>query len=220
MQKGQVIIFLLVGILVITAVGGAYYLYKSTSLKPSTTPTIASQTPRPPLTPFSSDTNPPLTGSIETANWKTYTNQQAGYSFKYPLEWISEEQQLSLSKSPEPTPSRLLYQSTPSFSIGPADNLRHKPPTFISVVVLDDPQNTPVKTLVAELTGLTSGVTYETINVSSIISERVHLPGNTDMVIVKRALKAYIISDVNGSGQIPSTIFDRILSTFRFIDFR
>lgn len=73
MQKGQILIFLLVGILVIGVAGGAFYLGRSTIQKPLPTPSTASQTPQPNPTP-----------SEETANWKTYTNNQLHYSIKYP----------------------------------------------------------------------------------------------------------------------------------------
>ena len=47
MQRGQVLIFLLVGILFIAVAGGAYYLGRQTTPKPSPTPTVVSQTPQP-----------------------------------------------------------------------------------------------------------------------------------------------------------------------------
>jgi hypothetical protein len=59
-QKGQLPIFILVGILVIVAVaGGAYYLGRSTSPKPSPTPVVTS-TPTP-----SPDTSPTPNGARE-----------------------------------------------------------------------------------------------------------------------------------------------------------
>lgn len=75
MQKGQVLIFLLVGILIIAGIGGAFYLGRQTTPKSSTIPAVTSQTPQP--TPSPSD---------ETANWKTYTNSKLGYAIKYPAE--------------------------------------------------------------------------------------------------------------------------------------
>lgn len=48
MQKGNTLIFLLVGILILAGVaGGAFYLGRQTTPKPSPTPIIVSQTPQP-----------------------------------------------------------------------------------------------------------------------------------------------------------------------------
>lgn len=47
MQKGQALIFLLVGILVFVVVGGIFYLGRLTSPKPSPGPVVISRTPQP-----------------------------------------------------------------------------------------------------------------------------------------------------------------------------
>ena len=80
MQKGQVLIFLLVGILIIAGIGGAFYLGRQTTPKSSTIPAVTSQTPQP--TPSPSD---------ETANWKIYSNRKLGVEFKYPAEYSIKE---------------------------------------------------------------------------------------------------------------------------------
>lgn len=76
MQKGQILIWIIVGAMVIAVAGGAYYLGRSTSPKPSATTTVTSQTPQP----------TPTSSSIpdETTNWKTYANEKFKISFKYP----------------------------------------------------------------------------------------------------------------------------------------
>ncbi len=76
MQKGSVVIYILVGILILAALGGAYYFGKSQSVKPVATlpanPVVTSQTPQP---------------IAQIANWKTYTNDELQYTFKYPPDW-------------------------------------------------------------------------------------------------------------------------------------
>lgn len=85
MQRGQIFIFLLIGILIIAGVGGAYYLGRSTSPKPSATPIVISQTPQP--TP---DASREPTGSTKTANWKVFESPTYGFSYKYPTDWEND----------------------------------------------------------------------------------------------------------------------------------
>lgn len=79
-QKGQTLIFLLVGVLIIATIAGAFYLGRSSTPKSSPNPQATSQTPSP-----TQDASHEPTSSAETANWKTYTNDK--FSFKYPTEW-------------------------------------------------------------------------------------------------------------------------------------
>lgn len=62
-EAGQTGILILVGILIIVAIGGAYYFGTQKGGVPITS--------KPSLFPTAS---PALIGSAETANWKTYTN--------------------------------------------------------------------------------------------------------------------------------------------------
>lgn len=80
MQKGQTLIFILVGILILAAVvGGAYYLRRSTSPKISPSPVVS--------------TNPQSSPSQvdEASNWKTYTTTK--FRFKYPVNFSVEERE-------------------------------------------------------------------------------------------------------------------------------
>lgn len=83
MQKGQILIWMVVGVLVIAIAGGIYYLGRSNSTKQSATPTVVSQTPQPTPSPTPD----------ETANWKIYTNTNGSVSYKiqYPDDWVIEE---------------------------------------------------------------------------------------------------------------------------------
>ncbi len=87
MQKGQTLIFLLIGILIIA--GGAFYLGKSSTPKPSPGPVVTAQpvsqsTPVPSSIP---DTSPTPAGLLDTANWKTYKSNAFKFSVKYPNNW-------------------------------------------------------------------------------------------------------------------------------------
>ncbi len=86
MQKGSAVIFLLIGIVMLVVIGGAFYLGRSTISKPSPAPAVTFPTP---LTPSSSPTS-----QNETANWNTYTNRKVGFSLSYPKDWTLEENAL------------------------------------------------------------------------------------------------------------------------------
>lgn len=90
MQKGFGIIFLLIGILVITVAGGAFYLGRQTTPKPSPNPVITSQTPQPTSALTPNTPSPAPTTPDQTVNWKTYTNSTYKFLIKYPSNWISE----------------------------------------------------------------------------------------------------------------------------------
>lgn len=80
-EGGQILIWIITGVLVIAIAGGAYYLGRSTSPKPSAPPTVTSQTPQP--IPSAAPTSTP----DETANWKTYTDNIDHFTIKYPPSW-------------------------------------------------------------------------------------------------------------------------------------
>ena len=78
MQKGQGLILVIVGLVIVAAIaGGSYYFGKSQVSKPQN-PVVTSQTPQPTIIPVASPSATP----DETTNWKTYTS--TGYAFKYP----------------------------------------------------------------------------------------------------------------------------------------
>ncbi len=78
MQKGQTLIFVLAGILIlIIVVTGAYYLGKSSTSKSSPTSAVTSQPTTVPTASLSATPD-------ETANWKAYISSEYGYSIKYP----------------------------------------------------------------------------------------------------------------------------------------
>ncbi|MBI2020732.1 hypothetical protein HYS94_04985 [Candidatus Daviesbacteria bacterium] len=76
MQKGFAPLLIIVGILVVGLIaGGAYYLGSVGAPKPQTP--VVNQTPQP--------------TADETANWKTYTNENLEFTIKYPSDWTVHE---------------------------------------------------------------------------------------------------------------------------------
>lgn len=93
MEKGQTVLWIMVGVLIIAGIaGGAYYLGKSTTPKSSPAPVVTSPaaTQRGEQTSQSSpikDASPAPTGAGETANWKTYTDNIDNFTVRYPQSW-------------------------------------------------------------------------------------------------------------------------------------
>lgn len=80
MQKGQVQVLILAGIvLTIALAGGIFYLGRISAPKPQN---VITSSPQP--SPAPTDANREPNGSAETANWKTYTNTKIGFQIKYP----------------------------------------------------------------------------------------------------------------------------------------
>lgn len=81
MQKGQTLIFVLLGIVMMAFVGVAFYAGKITPKPPSQ---VVTSTPSPIPSPSPSD---------ETVNWETYTNNKSTYRYqvKYPTNWQLQE---------------------------------------------------------------------------------------------------------------------------------
>lgn len=76
MQKGFATILILVGVLIMAAVGGgAYYLWTLKN-NPQNAP-VVSQTPKPTA----------ASSTDETANWKTYVSNEGKFTLKYPKDW-------------------------------------------------------------------------------------------------------------------------------------
>lgn len=89
--RGNSLKWLLIILAVVVVFGGSYLLYakygKSTNTATTTTsPTATTSTPTPTTTPTST--------TEKTADWKTYNNDSYGISFKYPKDWIIQNDQL------------------------------------------------------------------------------------------------------------------------------
>lgn len=107
MQKGQAVLWIVIGVLILAVAGGTYYLGRQTNTKPSykactmeakicpdgsgvgrTGPNCEfAECPKPSPT---SDASPAPTGAGETTNWKTYLNSVHKFSIKYPDNWYGQ----------------------------------------------------------------------------------------------------------------------------------
>ncbi len=196
MQKGFAVVYLILAVATIIAVGaGAYYLGKSSS--PQLAPTPFSPPPSSAL-PIPVDKN--ASTSAKKADWKTYRNIPFNLNFRYPSNWYVGEQQNVIYVSPNPIPSTLLVHGLPdalqiSFSVTPFEIL--KPIWKHS----------------------TSSVTINDISGTKVIDQE---PNRSDglmrtKIVVNNSANNYLIvfsnTDNNGNH---NQIFDQILSTFKF----
>jgi len=84
-QLGFALPVVIIIVALLIAAGGGYYAYKTIQTQKEEGKDVKEAkpelTPSPELTPTPQETEQP---ADETANWKTYTNSEAGFSFKYP----------------------------------------------------------------------------------------------------------------------------------------
>ncbi|TSC87784.1 MAG: hypothetical protein G01um10145_965 [Microgenomates group bacterium Gr01-1014_5] len=98
-QRGFVEIIVIIGILVLVAIGGAYYFgTQKNNINSTSSPFPVSQASP---TTVDETANPDSIG----ANWKTYINQKSKFSLKYPLNWS------------------IIKQTDETVSLAPADKL-------------------------------------------------------------------------------------------------
>lgn len=132
-QKGFVLVLILLGVLVITGlVGGAFYFGKQ-KISESQLPAqvVTSQTPSPTSSPTSSLITPPTVLPIpnEIVNWKTYENSDLGLKFKYPASFSYNY----LISGDEYNPGRnLIFTSNNTyFDLGISLNAKQGPPDVL-----------------------------------------------------------------------------------------
>lgn len=149
-QKGFVNIILVAVIVVLVGVAGYFVFVKKSEL--------ITQQPTPTPTQTNIYTSPTPTSADETADWKTYTNTQYGFSFKYP-EGAKVDCQTNNERSPEDYFLGGCQILKPTSFYKPIF-LYEKPSTFTSIEgYIKDNHNlsvvgTPQKVKINNLTGL------------------------------------------------------------------
>jgi len=88
-KKGSPLIIIVIIVVIVAVLAVVAYVFgaKLLSVKPTTTPTL---TPMVVITPSPTSVVSPISSltPVDIANWKTFTNEKYGFSFKYPQEYI------------------------------------------------------------------------------------------------------------------------------------
>lgn len=202
-QKGQGAIFVIVGILAVIVIAGAFYLGRSTTSKSSPAQVITPQTPQATSNPSSSD---------ETANWEIYKSTKYNYSIRYPVNLSID----SSSSSIQPKPDIIL-----NF---PKDPNRDYYYFTINISVMDIPTNLSLKQATDQVASKyysIKGIEFQQIKVAGIDALASEFPqayyGYVAFLLKENKLYAFKLSG-NPGNSTPTEekkIFDQILSTFK-----
>lgn len=197
----------LIGILVLSlVVGGVYYFGKLQTPQITPVPSSTSNTSREP------------NASVETANWKTYQftkpkeyrlNQYA-FSIKYPSNWTFKE----LPLNPQESAYKLIFLSPGKtyidFDIGPSDNVL----TFRSQIDNMKGYIEKPKEETLQITGFD-----QSIKLSGVLKPTATPEGTEydfQMIFLKKDDLIYSLSLSQSSQENYVTVFNQILSTFKF----
>ncbi|MBI2330173.1 hypothetical protein HYU94_02190 [Candidatus Daviesbacteria bacterium] len=214
MQKGFTALYLVIALLILAALGGAYYFGRSSIKQPIPQPQVS--------------TTPVLTPQPvwdESTGWETYTSKY-GYSIKYPRNW----QVITSSWSDD-------YFT---YSVLPDDEviMRYTKPNqpqhagFPDGITLslkkpqDNMQNLSARQWAEKIyppgdTASPYQASVEDIMVQGIKASKVNtaFDGKITIVFIPYQAKMYQLSNISvSSSDEYEIIFNQILSTFRFLD--
>ena len=206
MQKGNILVGILIGLAVAGGLFGAYYLGTRNN-KPHPQNPIITSTPQPLTSPSPS--------SDEAANWKTYTNKKYGFSIKYPQDWYSYTG-YAWNDNPKDNFSHVdLSPDTPPQGMGSGR------PTGVRIFVGDkatdssfNTDNLNVYNYAKKVAIDPNSVRYDTINGVQIVrtsGEPSAGNGGPSVFIAKND----VIIDI-GAESMDEKAFNQILSTFKF----
>lgn len=156
----------------------------------------------------------------ETANWKTYINEEHGYEIKYPESWfvyeieIYEKQNLPVVYFQPEEEAEILYEKYPGIMMAGPHSLA------ASIIVFDNPSNLTLKEWVAEEAGSKN---QKEVIVGGETGIEVKFSGLPYVYIVKESKIYRFASGIPRSKKKDEIkdeieIFNQMLSTFRFLE--
>lgn len=234
MQKGQLGIFVLLGvILIFGVVSGAFYLGRVSTpqSQPQNSITTSQTTP----------TSTPVTD--ETANWKTYTNSQYNFSLKYPFAATVKENVEAkgyMTDNPAQAIKILLNRPTPGskevdsfdysswfeLTITVENNPNNLTPDVIVKNYLNKVNAAPEDSLYQTNKSITNKVTNSLKNYSNGeingLSTEVGVEYTLRDILMTKKGKLFSFIYTGDDGQLPGEkgikMIDILLSTFKFLE--
>lgn len=190
-------------IVIAILVGGGvwYWYYKTTVQDQTTTNTIKISPSASPSASGSTSTLPSASGADETADWKTYTNSTYDFFFKYPSLWTTREK-----VSPDDDTLIYVYSNE---KFGPAVE-----PIQYYIWVTTSSTKPTTKYSTTKVGGYTAYRTDEEPSQSGALAYYIT---RDDKTYIKIAITPYDTNNPWIERDKYISIFDKILSTFKFL---
>jgi len=220
-------VLILIGIIIILGIAGvAYYLGRQTlSLRGVSEPRLnrgetsdVAILPTSPPTPSVSES----TSSADMANWKTYTNKEYGFLFKYPSDGnfsLNSQDSLSLTNSNSNTPPYYLLDLEVKDN---PQNLSARDFINNELTILRNNKNSPNSSALADKRQATIK-DYQNGQITGVLmrggSDGDSVTDFIEIVSVQKSnIYKFTIHDGNGSvSDFQNKLINQILSTFKFI---
>jgi hypothetical protein len=161
---------------------------------------------------------PPKIEKSETADWKTYRNEEYGFEIKYPKEWYEKNYYPSDIVELQNIDGEL-YISTG----GPCAKCVKDQGVRISIMVDDNPEKLPSSEYLSWCLNNASTCSYKPIKLGSIdavqVIKSVDFGAGWPTIYISKEDKIFIISyaKTSSANDFVAT-FDQILSTFNFLE--
>lgn len=226
-SKGNILLPIISAVALIAIVIAGYLFYQNQQLQKNNAPANS--------IPNSNTTNPKFPNTPpqdETANWKIYTNSELGFKIKYPDTMYFQEQSTNINPGPIIPFGQLIetkYQNQQvhnpfigfnliKTALSPQDWEKQKGTSYSFIGGGNAPKSIDPSQYF--YSGVTNLGPYT--NISQVEATRFNSEGTSyGLTHTVWKLKAGFLIDIykhtSGLGEIPTNVYDQILSTFKFI---
>lgn len=199
-EKGFAPIYLLIGLLIAVAIGGAYYFGKSQSQI------------------INLPANPPTADDSKIFNFNTYTNNNLGFSFQYPKTYTLKklgDNEIIFTKTP--AEAEAIEECINNKKLPECNNYSLK----ISFKNLDNSQNKTLEEFIKTYDKSNNNLGYSVITLGglSALEKQFEGIGLVKNIFVDRSQNIlYIQANTITDTEENMLVFNQILPTFKFLD--